>query len=1065
MNRAIAWFAENHVAANLLMGAILIGGLMTAPTIKQTIMPDFDLNYVSVTVVYPGASPEDIEKSVTVRIEEEIEDIEGIEEITSSANEGATNLIIELSSGTEISKALDEIESRIDGISTFPEEIEEPLVSELQMRMGVMDIAIHGPLDEKSLKALGQRTRDEIARLPGVSQVDISATRPYEISIEVSEAALQSYGLRFDDVVAAVRRTSIDLPGGAVRTSGGEILLRTDNQAYRGNEFADIPLLVRDDGTRVTVGEVATVVDGFEENIKKTTFDGDSAVFVQVYRVGEQQALTVAARVHEYLEESRLRLPNGAQMTVWDDDSRYLAGRIDMMLGNAFAGFFLVILLLAVFLKFRIAFWVAMGLPVSVAGALMVMPAVGIDINILTVFAFIMALGILVDDAIVTGENIFTHQSATPHDPLGAAIRGTQEVTTPVIFGVLTTVAAFAPFALIEGDAQFMAVPMGGIMCITLLFSLVESKLVLPSHLGHGSGVGQEPRFAFSQAWARFQGRVNVGLESFLEKRYRPAVLKAVEYRYLTIAIAIAVFMLALGLVAGGRVKSVMMPSTQADSVYARITMPLGTPVAETEDAVARVRAALVTLREELGAEQAEGEAPIVRHVLTLVGSHRGDSPTDRPGEIGQPHLGQVTVELAPSEERTIQAKEIANRWRALTGSIPGAEELLFTGMMRQFGDPISIELRGEEMDQLKEAAGELAVALARFPGVTDIRDSHRDGKQELKIAIRPEAESLGLTVQDVGLQVRQAFYGAEAQRIQRGQDEVKVMVRYPADERRSLRDVETLRIRLPDGKAVPFPSVASAELGRGAASLQRINGERRVQVTAGLDEKQGNAVEIATVLENEVMPRILSRYPDIAWGFQGEQKERGEAMGSLATAAKVAAMSIFILIAVPLRSYMQAIVIMLTIPFGYVGAVVGHWICQYEMSFLSLVGVMACAGVVVNDSLVLVTFMNRLGEAGHSVREAAVAAGGRRFRPIMLTSATTFAGLVPVMLEQSTQAQFVIPMAISLGFGVLVATFFTLLMIPAAMVIVEDLQNFRARLFSRIFGEPRPTPDPSQAL
>jgi multidrug efflux pump subunit AcrB len=1058
MNRAIAWFAENHVAANLLMAAVLIGGVMTAPTIKQTIMPDFDLNYVSVTVVYPGASPEEIEKSVTIRIEEALEGVEGIEEITSSANEGATNLIIELANGSELSKALDEIESRVDGIVTFPEEIEEPIVTELQMRRGVMDIAIHGSLDEKSLKALGQRTRNEIARLPGVSQVDLAATRPYEISIEVSEGALQSYGLRFDDVVAAIRRTSVDMPGGVVRTDGGEILLRTDNQAYRRSEFEVIPLLTRKDGTRVTVGQVATVVDGFEENVKMTLFDGESAAFVQVYRVGEQQALDVATKVRAYLVEARLRLPAGAQMTIWNDDSRYLGDRIDMMLGNAQMGFFLVMLLLALFLKFRVAFWVAMGLPVAVAGALMVMPWVGIDINVLTVFAFIMALGILVDDAIVTGENIFTHQLATPDDPLGAAIRGTQEVATPVVFGVLTTIAAFAPFALIDGDAKFLAVPMGGVMCVALLFSLIESKLVLPSHLARGSGVGQPPRFGFSKKWARLQDRINRGLESFLEHSYRPAVDRAIEWRYLTIAISIAVFLLAVGLVMGGRVKSVMMPMAEADSVYARVTMPLGTPVRETEDAIARMSAALDELRVELLELERSGQPPIVSHVLTMVGSHRRRGPTDRPGDIGQPHLGQVSLELSPAEERSIDASVIANRWRELTGSIPGAEELVFIGKLMHFGDPIAVELRGEDTDQLKAAATMLTDALARFPGVSDIRDSHRNGKQELRIDVRPEAEALGLSVQDVGKQVRQAFYGAEAQRIQRGRDEVKVMVRYPVAERRSLRDVENLRIRLSDGTAVPFPSVAKAEIERGAASLMRIDRERRVLVTADLDEGVANAAEIAEVIRTELMPGVLARYPDVAWGFQGEQKERQEAMGSLRIAALVALLSIFILIAVPLRSYLQAIVIMLTIPFGYVGAVFGHWVFDFQMSFLSMIGIMACAGVVVNDSLVLVTFMNRLREAGHGVREAAVLAGGRRFRPIMLTSLTTFVGLVPVMLETSTQAQFVIPMAISLAWGVLVATAFTLFLIPASMLVVEDVKDLWQRGLRRVIdlaGEP----------
>jgi multidrug efflux pump subunit AcrB len=1042
VNRAIAWFAGNHVAANLLMAAILIGGVMTAPTIKQTIMPDFDFNYVSVTVVYPGASPEEIEKSVTIRIEEALEGVEGIKEINSSANEGATNLIIELADASDLSKALNEIESRIDGIVAFPEEIEEPIVTELQMRRGVLDIAIHGSLDEKSLKVLGQRVRDEIARLPGVSQVDLAATRPYEISIEVSEGALQSYGLRFDDVVAAIRRTSVDMPGGVVRTDGGEILLRTDNQAYRQSEFEAIPLLAREDGTRVTIGQVATVIDGFEENVKTTLFDGEPAAFVQVYRVGEQQALDVAAKVKAYLVEARLRLPEGVQMTIWNDDSRYLGDRINMMLGNAQMGFFLVMLLLALFLKFRVAFWVAMGLPVAVAGALMVMPWVGIDINVLTVFAFIMALGILVDDAIVTGENIFTHQLATPDDPLGAAIRGTQEIATPVVFGVLTTIAAFAPFALIDGDAKFLAVPMGGVMCVALLFSLIESKLVLPSHLARGSGVGQSPRFGFSKKWARLQDGINRGLESFLEQTYRPAVDRAIEWRYLTIAISIAVFLLAVGLVVGGRVKSVMMPMAEADTVYARVTMPLGTPVHETEDAIARMSAALGELRVELAELERPNQPPIVSHVLTMVGSHRRRGPTDRPGEIGQPHLGQISLELSPAEVRDIKASEIANRWRELTGSLPGAEELVFIGKLMHFGDPIAVELRGDDTDQLKAAAMMLTEALARFPGVSDIRDSHREGKKELKIEVRPAAEALGLSVQDVGRQVRQAFYGAEAQRIQRGRDEVKVMVRYPVAERRSLRDVENLRIRLPDGTAVPFPSVAKATIERGAATLMRTDRERRVLVTANLDEGVANAVEIAEIIRGELMAGILARFPDVDWSFQGEQKERQEAMGSFRTAALVAMLSIFILIAVPLRSYLQAIVIMLTIPFGYVGAVFGHWVFDFQMSFLSMVGIMACAGVVVNDSLVLVTFMNRLRDAGHSVREAAVLAGGRRFRPIMLTSLTTFVGLVPVMMESSTQAQFVIPMAISLAWGVLVATAFTLFLIPAAMLVAEDVKH-----------------------
>jgi multidrug efflux pump subunit AcrB len=1042
MNAAIAWFARNHVAANLLMFGILVGGLLTVPTIKQTVMPDFELNYIAITVVYPGASPEEIEKSVTIRIEEAIEDVAGIEEITSTANEGATRVIAELEDGADLAKVLNEIESRVDGIDTFPQETEEPIVTELQFRMGVMDVAIHGPVDERSLKMLGQQVRDELARLPGISQVELAATRPYEISIEVSEAILESYGLRFDDVVRAVRRTSVDLPGGSVRTRAGEILLRTDNQAYFGSEFEAIPLLTREDGSRVTLGQVARVIDGFEENPKRTTFDGDPAVFVQVYRVGDQQALVIAEKVHAYLENARRKMPEGVELTVWADSSQFLGKRIEMMLRNAQMGFVLVILLLALFLKLHVAFWVAMGLPISMCGALMVMPWFEIDINMLTVFSFIMALGILVDDAIVTGENIYTRQQRDPGNRLESAIRGTQEVAVPVVFGVLTTVAAFVPFALIEGHAQFMAKGMGGVMCAALIFSLIESKLVLPSHLSRGSGAEREPRFAISRAWARVQRTISDRLGWVVERAYTPAVERAIEWRYLTLAISAGIFIITFGMVNGGCVKSVMQPATEAENVFARLTMPLGTPVAETEDAIARLGAALDQVRAELETRAREGEPPMVSHVLTMIGAHRRTSPVKLPGEIGQPHLGQITIELSPSETRSVGAMEIASRWRELTGSIPGVEELVFSGKLGGFGAPIDIDLRGEDLDELESAASIVADELALYPGVADIRDSHREGKQQLKIRIRPEAEAVGLSVEEVGRQIRQAFHGAEAQRIQRGQDEVKVMVRYPEDERRSLSDVEALRIRLPDGTAVPIASVADAELGRGAASLLRAERQRRVRVRADVDETISNSGEIAAWLESELMPSILARHPGIDWKFEGEQGERRKAMGSLSRGFVVALLVIFVLIAVPLRSYLQAIVIMLTIPFGYVGAVLGHLVWGWELSFLSYIGMMACAGVVVNDSLVLVTFLNRMREEGYPLGEAAVLAGRRRFRPIILTSVTTFAGLLPIMLETSAQAQFVIPMAISLSYGVLVATVFTLLMIPAAMVFVDDLKR-----------------------
>jgi len=1048
MNRMIAWFAENHVAANLLMFAILAAGLLSAPNIKQSIFPDFDTKFISATIVYPGSSPEDIERAVTIRIEEEIQDIEGIEEIRSSANEGATNVTIEMQDTADTSKALSEIENRIDAITTLPEETEEPIVREILFAPNVLDIVIHGDADERSLKLIGQRIRDDLAALPGISQVELSAVRPYEISIEVSESALQQYGLRFDEVVMAVRRGSIDLPGGSIKTDAGEILLRTDGQAYHGFEFERIPLLTRDDGSRLAIGDVARVIDGFEESDRYARFDGEPAVFVLLRRVGDQQALEVARQGKAYLVEARTWLPEGVEVTVWDDSSQHLEQRIDMMLRNAAMGFGLVLVLLAIFLKLRVAFWVAMGLPVAVAGGLALMGPLGLSINVLTVFAFIMALGILVDDAIVTGENIYTHQERDPTRPLETAISGAQEVATPVIFGVLTTVAAFAPFGLIRGQAKFMTAAIGGVMVASLLFSLVESKLVLPSHLAHWSGDGRPSTRRIPILWARFQRKVSERLRYFVAEIYGPAVERCVEYRYTTAAVSFAVLIVVLSLVESGWVKSVMMPSVQSDTVMARLTMPLGTPAAETADAIARIEAAAYELQTQLEANKLADEPSPVEHVLSMVGTQTRDSgaPRDRPGSSGRSHVGQVTLGLSPSEQRSMDSRAIEDTWRELVGPIAGAEELTFSGMFRQFGDPVEIELRGDDIEALEAAAAQLSAALERYPGIYDIRDSYRTGKRELEFDILPSAEALGLTLEDIGRQVRQAFYGAEVQRIQRGRDEVKVMVRYPASERRSLVDVQNMRIRLPDGTAVPFRSIAIAEPGRGPASISRHERKRRISVTANLDEEVANAQEIVADLEASVLPGILADHAGVSFGFGGEQQERREAFAGLRTAAIVALLSIFCLLAIPLRSYLQPFVIMLTVPFGYVGAVIGHLIMGYDMSFLSLVGVLACAGVVVNDSLVLVIFVNRLHDQGLSLREAVVKAGQARFRAIMLTSVTTFAGLVPIMGETSTQAQFVVPMAVSLAFGVVIATFFTLLLIPAVLLIADDLKQAASR-------------------
>ena len=1038
----IAWFAENHVASNLLMFGILFAGILTVPNIRQTVFPDFDTKYVSATVIYPGAAPEDIEKAVTIRVEEEIQDLEGIEEIFSSANEGATNIMIELIDSADTTKSVAEIETRIDGITTFPQEIEEPIVKEILFTPGVVDIVIYGPADEKTLKRLAQKVREDLASLREISQVTLRATRPYEVSIEVSQAALQQYGLRFDEVATAVRRSSLDLPGGNVKTDSGEILLRTDGQAYWREDFERIPVVVREDGSRVMVADVARVIDGFEEGGRYARFDGQPAVYIELKRVGEQRVLDVAHAAKAYVERERANLPAGIQMALWDDDSAELETQIDMMLRNATFGFVLVIGLLAVFLKLRVAFWVAVGIPVSIAGGLALMPHFGLGINILTVFSFIMALGILVDDAIVTGENIYTHQERDPGNPLRTAISGAQEVATPVIFGVLTTIAAFAPFSLIQGQAKFMTTAIGGVMVGALIFSLVESKLVLPSHLAHWSGDGSPPRTRITIAWARFQSSVARGLRWFIEEVYGPAARLCVEWRYLTAATSFGIFVVAIAAVGSGHVKSSMHPSGEMNVAFARLTMPLGTPSHETVSAIAQLEESAEALRRELNAGLGPDEPLVVEHVFSMVGTQSGDGGPPGRRNAGTTNVGQVTIGLSPIGDRSIGSKQIADLWRERVGAIPGVEELTFLGSFHQFGDPIQVELRGDDPVELESAAEALVKAIERYPGVYDVRDSHREGKEELRIDVLPAAEALGITREDIGRQVRQAFYGAEAQRMQRGRDEVKVMIRYPFEERRSITDVESLRIRLPNGTAAPLGTIARVERTRGPASIFRHDRKRKIDVRANLDDEQANAEEIIADVERHVLPAILLAHPSVSYGFGGEQQEAREAFSGLRTASWVALASIFALLAIPLRSYIQPLVIMLAIPFGYVGAVLGHAITGFEMTFLSLVGVLACAGVVVNDSLVLVTFLNRIRGGGESLGEAAVSAGQARFRAIMLTSITTFGGLLPIMLERSAQAQFVIPMAISLAFGVMVATIFTLLLVPAAIVIADDCKQ-----------------------
>lgn len=1053
MKRIIAWFAANHVAANLLMLLLVVGGLAALPFTNQKSFPDLEIDVISIGVPFLGATPAEVEEGVCVRIEEEIQGISGIEKITSSAAEGNCGVTAELIAGYPIDRALAEIKNEVDSITTFPDETERAVVSHFEVRRNALQIALSGDLSESALKHFGERVRDEISALPGVTQVELAAARPYEISIEVPEESLRRHGITLDDVVRAVSRGSLDRPGGSIKTAGGEVLLRTKGQAYLGAEFEEIVVLTRPDGTRLLLRDIARVVDGFKEEEVTARFNGEPAVLISVYRVGNQKVLDLVGTVKEYVSEATARLPDALSLTVWRDGSESLRDRLRILIENGRLGFFLVFVLLALFLRLRLAFWVSIGVPIAFAGTLALFPILDISIDVISLFAFILVLGILVDDAVVIGENVHSHQERGG-DALESAITGAQEVSMPVIFGVLTSVAAFMPMILSPGPFGQIFGAIGFVVVLCLILSLVESQLVLPAHLGHmklESGAEEERKRqgdSIPARWRRLQRRLATSLERFAQRRYRPLLLGVLRWRYATLALGVAVLAVTITYVGTGRMKFSFFPPVESDYVSARLVMPLGTPNAATAQAVAQLEAAAFGLQTEL---EAEFGTAIIENVFASVGQQPSGGRAGRLA-LGNSHLGEVSIELLGGDVRPLTAKAVASRWRELTPQIPDVEELVYASDLFSIGKPIDLQLASPDVVALEEASERLKTKLSEYPGVFDVADSFREGKREIKLALLPSAEPLGLTLDDLSRQVRQAFYGAEAQRIQRGRDDVRVMVRYPRSQRRSLEDLANLRIRTPSGGEVPFYAVARGEYGRGFATIKRANRSRVINVTADIDQTEGNANAVIADLGRTFLPTLLAEYPGLRFDLEGEQREQQKTLTALLRNYGFALIVIYALLAVPLRSYLQPLIIMAVIPFGIVGAIFGHRLMRElapalgNLSMMSVFGVVALSGVVVNASLVLVHYINLRRAENVPVRDAVCDAGVSRFRPIVLTAITTFAGLAPLLLEGSLSAQFLIPMATSLGFGVIFAAVISLLLVPASYVILEDLQRLVKR-------------------
>ena len=1059
----VAWMAKNPVAANVLMLILIVGGLVTlASGIKQEVFPEVELDMVSINVTYPGASPAEVEQAVVLAVEEAVRGIDGVKKVTSSATEGQASTLVELLLGVETDRALNDVKSAIDRITSFPEDVERPTVSLLSNRQQVISLVLYGDVEEATLRSVGENSRRALLQDPRITYVELSGIRPLEISIEVPQAQLRKFGLTLDEVAARVRAASVELPGGGVKTQAGEVLLRTTERRDSGSEFGNIILLSKPDGSQVRVRDVATVRDGFREIDKEATYNGKRAVMINVYRVGNETPLTVSAAAKEYVTELQETLPEGLYAAPWFDTAEMYEGRLSLLIGNARIGLVLVLLTLGLFLEARLAFWVTLGIPISFAGSLLFFPASDVSINMISLFAFIITLGMVVDDAIVVGEAIYK-QRMDGKGRLEAAIGGAKEVAQPVIFAILTSCVAFAPMLMVPGPMGkfFRVIPI--VVIAVLMISLVESLLILPAHLSHP--MPWWVRIVLSPyLWLmRAVAKLNMArrLQHHIQHTYVPILQKALRWRYFTIAAGVALLVLTMGYVAG-RIPFTFLPKVEGDMITAHLKMPVGTPVSETERITNRIAGVAQSI---IDVEDTKVDAATIsRGLYEEVGamSMLEAGPEGALSTEGS-HYATVMAYLIDAGERGLTTQQFVQRWRDGIGEVPGAEALTFAYEVGvEPGKPIDIQLIHDDVPTLEAAAQRLATEIGSYSGLRDIDSGVTKGKDQLDFRLTDAALAQGLTEFELARQVRAGFFGAEAVRQQRGRDEVRVYVRLPLEERRSLYNVEELVVRTPMGGEMPLSQAAIVTRGQAYTIIKRTDGRRNISVTADVADEDSNSNEINAQIRQRELPQLLADIPGLAYSLGGEQERQAETMGALGLGFILALIVMFSMLAVAFHSYTQPILVMSAIPFGMVGAVWGHVVMGFSLSLMSMMGLIALSGVVVNDSLILIVSINRYREGGMSTWEAVVAGGARRFRPILLTSLTTFFGLAPMILETSVQARFLVPMAVSLGFGVLVATMIMLLIVPCSYLILEDARRNAGNFFARLRGQPTMPPPPS---
>ena len=1060
MNGAIAWFAENKVAANLLMMLILVSGIMGLSTIRKEVLPEFSSQMISITVPYPGASPSEVEKNITNKIESAIHGLEGVGSLFSRSLENTSVLSLKVSSRYDVNQLLEKIKDKVEGINDLPPNSKKPLIREIPIKVLVNKLVIAGDADERSLKNLAYNIRADLLQNPGISNVNLDNYRTDEISIELSEFSLRRYGLNFSEVINAIQSSSLDSSGGEV----GQISLGLQGKAQIGQDYEGIVLRSDPEGGRVLLSDVANIVDGFSQSDALSRFNGKPSVALNIFRVGDQSLLEVADVIDNYIAHPKQYLPEGMTLHIWKDSSRHFKSRMNLLSSNAISGFFLMLLILMLFLKPGLSFWTSLGIPISFFGALWFMPFFGGSINMISMFAFLLVLGIVVDDAIIVGESIHTEHGKGKLGYSGS-VKGAQEVATPIVYAVITTMVAFSPLLFLPGAEGKLVRAIPVVVLLTLAFSLLESLLILPAHLSSDS---LEKLFAkLSVQFAsipvlkklftlesenskgslltRYQGGFAKSLEYFISYRFRPFLEWVLKWRYAALSCFVAVFLIFITLIGTGWIKLKFFSEIEGEIAKARVEFATNAPANVTKDAIYIIEDAAKELSDELEAETG------AKQIINIV-SNAG---------IGGDNVGLVELELAPSEERRISGEIITQRWRNKIGRIPDMLSLDIGATINQPGPDIDIELFGQDLNKLRDASNFLKKSLSSFSGTYEIHDSFQTGQSEVYIKMKSAGRDLGLNLNALARQVRQSFHGVEVQRLQRREEEVRVVVRYPEKERNSLWHLENLSVKLPDGTLTPLLMVADVHYGTGPSEIKHNDRKRVIRVQARVDDSLNTDAHIMEELRRGALKQMAVDYPEVQWGLSGLQRNKRDIISYMGKSFSIALLVMYMLMASLFRSYVQPLMVMFAIPFGIIGALTGHLLLGMEVSIWSMVGMIAVSGVVVNDTLVLVDFINRNRQAGIPLDVSIREAGVSRFRPIMLTSLTTFAGLTPLMLENSLQAQFMIPMAVSLAFGVMFATLVSLVLVPAAYYILEDIKIALGIVGTLHFVEAPVVPEP----